>query len=76
MERQKVVSSNIRSIGYDVAQRVLEVEFFSGKVYRYADVPAELYVEMRGAESIGRYFGARVKGVYACEQVDLSTTGG
>ena len=75
MERMKVVSSNIKSVGYDAAQRVLEVEFFSGKVYRYSQVAPEVHEEMMQAESIGRFFGARVKPVFACEQVDLSARG-
>ena len=39
MERQYVSSSNIASIGYDPDNQVLEIEFLSGAVYQYYDVP-------------------------------------
>ena len=35
-----VRSSALRSVGYDQEQRVLEIEFTNGAVYRYFDVPA------------------------------------
>ena len=43
MERQYVSSSNIASIGYDPDNLVLEIEFLSGAVYQYYDVPQSIY---------------------------------
>ena len=43
MERQYVSSSNIASIGYDPDNLVLEIEFLSGAVYQYYDVPQSVY---------------------------------
>ena len=43
MERQYVSSSNIASIGYDPDNQVLEIEFLSGAVYQYYDVPQSVY---------------------------------
>ena len=40
MRRQAVTSSMLNSIGYDAAHRSLEIEFVSGTVYEYLDVPA------------------------------------
>jgi len=40
MKRAPVASSSLRSLGYDAAQQVLEVEFASGALYRYEQVPA------------------------------------
>jgi len=42
MERVDVVSSNINGIGYDAGSGTLEVEFRTGTVYQYHDVPAEV----------------------------------
>ena len=39
MNRESVQSPNIRSVGYDPQSDVLELEFVSGKVFRYFDVP-------------------------------------
>jgi hypothetical protein len=39
MQRQLVTSSNIVSIGHDVASAMLEIEFDKGSVYQYAGGP-------------------------------------
>ena len=46
----------MRSVGYDQEQRVLEIEFTGGEVYRYFDVPPEVHRGLMAAESHGRYF--------------------
>jgi len=61
MDREHVESSMIRSVGYDPAEAVLEVEFAKGKVYQYAGVPAEVYASLLGADSIGKAFSSLVK---------------
>lgn len=70
MERMPVESTTLRSVGYDAETRVLEVEFTSGKVYQYADVPESVYRELLGAESLGRYFSASVRNVYASTRMN------
>ena len=69
MNRRPVTSSNIASIGYDENARILEIEFKSGAVYQYLDVPQEVYVELMGSESHGKYLAARVKGNYEFSRV-------
>jgi KTSC domain-containing protein len=49
-------SSNIISAGYDAAAKILEVEFQSGKVYQYLDVPQNIYQDLMTAESKGEFF--------------------
>jgi len=61
IRRTFVSSSAIRSVGYDQEQRVLEIEFTSGAVYQYSDVPAEVYRGLMAAESHGRYFNQAVR---------------
>ena len=61
IERTPVRSSALRSVGYDQEQRVLEIEFTSGAVYQYFDVPAEVYRGLMAAESHGRYFHQHVR---------------
>jgi len=56
MERIPVESSNISSIGYDEENEILEIEFHSGSVYQYYDVPFEVYDELMNADSHGSYF--------------------
>jgi hypothetical protein len=56
MQRAQVESSMLRSVGYDPATRVLELEFRNGRLYRYAEVGEEIYRELMAAPSKGRYF--------------------
>jgi hypothetical protein len=62
MIRQPVTSSFISSIGHDGG--VLEVEFTNGKVFRYAGVSPETYQALVTAPSIGRHFGAHIRGKF------------
>lgn len=61
MERVPVESEALCSVGYDPAQRVLEVEFRSGEVYRYFNVPADEYLALLDADSFGVHFIERVR---------------
>jgi lysyl-tRNA synthetase class 2 len=54
-------SSVIRSYRYDPYQRRLELEFVSGRRYRYHDVPEETYSAMRRAFSKGEFFNAHIR---------------
>lgn len=70
MERQYVVSSNIASIGYDPDNMVLEIEFLSGSVYQYYDVPQNIYDGLMAADSHGRFLATYIKkGGYRYSQV-------
>lgn len=64
MERKNVSSSNIKSIGYDENAEELEVEFKSGDVYEYFNVPVDKYKALMSALSIGTYFAANVRDKY------------
>lgn len=70
MNREYVESSMIISIGYDAVQAILEVEFKSnGQIWQYYDVPEHIWHEMESAESVGKYFHANIRGVYAESRV-------
>jgi hypothetical protein len=56
-----VDSSSLRSVGYDAATLTLEVEFRNGSVYRYANVPTELWASFRRADSMGKFFQEHVR---------------
>jgi len=56
MERIRVSSTSIASLGYEPETRVLEIEFRdSGEVYRYFDVPPSEYQAFLQAPSKGTY---------------------
>lgn len=56
MERKKLSSSQIRSVGYDAASQTLEVELSSGAIYQYTRVSAELHRRFLAAPSPGSWF--------------------
>lgn len=64
MERTPVDSSNISSIGFDEDSQTLEIEFHSGAVYQYFDVPFHIYEGIMNAASKGQYFAQNIKGYY------------
>jgi hypothetical protein len=64
MLRHFVVSSDLKSAGYDPATRTLEIEFHSGGVYQYSGVSEWVYQALMAAPSHGRYFHANIKGRY------------
>jgi hypothetical protein len=61
MERQPVISSNIKSIGFDKETTTLEIEFKNGTVYRYEPISEDTYLELIQAESVGKYFNQHIK---------------
>lgn len=69
MNRSPVSSSNIRSIGYNAQLSVLEVEFASGDVYQYFNVPEHLHHELMNASSKGQYLNEYIKFSYRYQKV-------
>jgi hypothetical protein len=70
MNRVDVVSDMMSSVGYDPTTAVLEVEFRSGSVYQYFDVPPDHYVALLAATSKGRFFNARLRPVFRCLRIE------
>jgi hypothetical protein len=71
MQRAPVTSSNLSSVGYDQATQTLEIEFHSGGVYQYSNVPAVVYSGLMSASSHGTYFDTNIKkGGYPFRKVD------
>lgn len=64
MNRIPVSSSNVAAVGYDQTTLTLEVEFHSGSVYQYFDVPAPVYQGLMSAGSVGSYLSQNIKNSY------------
>lgn len=69
MFRQPVTSSNIRSIGYDAEAHVLEIEFHSGGLYQYFEVPQPVYDGLMAASSHGSFFHRYVRDRYRYKKI-------
>lgn len=61
MERQPVKSVILRSAGYDEAQKVLEIEFTSGQVYRFSAVPEKIWKGLLQSPEAGKYFSEKIR---------------
>jgi len=69
MDRIAVRSSNLKSIGYNEVEQILEIEFNSGGIYQYFNVPVEKYQRLMSVSSHGKYFHAHIEKVYRTKQI-------
>ena len=69
MERKSLVSTSLKSAGYDADNKTIEVEFVEGGIYRYFDVPKEIYEALLKAESKGRFYVAEIRDKYMYEKI-------
>jgi hypothetical protein len=66
-------SSTIHRVAYDDKEQALEIEFRSGNVYRYKEVPPrlwkvfQLYIEVEG--SAGSFFNEYIKNQFPSEKI-------
>jgi len=61
MNREPVLSTDLRSVGYDPATSTLEIEFNSGGIYQYLSVPDSIHQNLMSASSKGKYFHKYIK---------------
>ena len=69
MKRDPVSSSNIASVGYDEPSEILEIEFMSGSVDRYYNVPQSIYDALIAAPSAGQFFAYQIKNAFPYSRV-------
>ena len=69
MERKRVNSSSIRSVGYEAHTRTLEVEFSNGSITQYQNVPPEIYRRFTSAPSPTSYFRDEIEENYTARRV-------
>jgi curved DNA-binding protein CbpA len=58
--RYPVMSSTMRSVGYDHKSRTLVVQFYNGGLYWYENVPSKIYQKFMSARSIDKYFSLNI----------------
>lgn len=60
----KPKSTQVSDFGYDPTHKVLKVSFSNGGTYHYHGVTPELFGKLKGAESVGKFMNAHVKGKF------------
>ncbi len=57
----KSQSKAIKSFDYDAEEKILRVVFNTGSIYKYLDVPPEIYKELKETSSVGQYFNSQIR---------------
>jgi hypothetical protein len=69
MQRKRVNSSKLRSVGYDEASKTLEVELSNGQVYQYTGVYPEVYRRFMAAPNPTSFFDDKIDEEYTGRRV-------
>jgi len=72
--RTPVKSTVIASVGYDPDSNTMDVEFRTGRLYRYFLITPQVHTALMNAESIGRYFNAEIRDRFPCREIVDDTT--
>ena len=67
-EMHAVSSSNISTVGYDLENLTVYVQFLNGSTYAYKGVPPHEFENLRTASSVGSYLNRNFKNVYPYER--------
>jgi KTSC domain len=60
--RERVHSRALAAVGYSKRLHALEVEFVSGAIYRYSNVPPQIYRDFISATSKAQFYDTNVRG--------------
>jgi hypothetical protein len=69
MERKRVNSSRLRSVGYDEKNQTLEVEMSNGQVFQYSRVYPEVYRRFMAAPNPTTFFDDKIAEEYTPRKV-------
>jgi len=67
----KVKSSNIAAVDFDPNKGTLDIEFHTGKKYRYDKCTPELYQAFLEAPSQGKFFAEHIRGTLPFNPIEL-----
>jgi hypothetical protein len=67
-----VESSMMSRVEYDEDASELDSTFKSGKIYRYREVPPDIYSDLFDAESKGEFFNEKIKDAFDFVEVVVS----
>jgi KTSC domain-containing protein len=56
MDRKRINASNIRGVGYDPGNQLLEIEFTNGSIVQYTGVSPEVHHRFMNSPSPGSFF--------------------
>jgi len=62
-------SSVVFAMNYNASTSTLTIEYVSGSVYEYKNVPEYVYEEMKKAKSKGKFLNQKIKDKYLYEKI-------
>jgi hypothetical protein len=69
VERKRINSGTLRSVGYDARTRVLEIEFTNGAVIQYTGVGEDLHRGLVNSAVAASYFRDRIEEDFPSKRV-------
>ena len=69
MQRKRVNSSKLRSVGYDEQTRTLEVEMSNGQVFQYSGVYPEVYRRFMAAPNPTTFYDDKIAEEYTGRRI-------
>lgn len=67
--KQSVAPTNMQSAGYDERTQTLEVQFASGRLYQYYEVPVNMHEQLMQAPSKSQFFNTYIRCSYPFSRV-------
>jgi hypothetical protein len=64
----------LRSVGYDDAAGELEIEFQTGRVYRFSGVPASVHAWLMRSSAMGGLFNRIIRDRYSARDVTVGSS--
>ena len=56
--------SPVQSIGYEAQAKILKVNYKSGSIYIYFEVPGQIFKTLLMTHNIGKYLNSHIRGNY------------
>jgi hypothetical protein len=72
-EQHPVKSDAFSHIGYSTINKVLDLKFESGSVYRYYNIPILVWDELYYSTSMGKFFNDNIRGQYPFDKLDIES---
>ena len=69
MQRKRVNSSKLKSVGYDEPSRTLEIEMSTGQIFQYVGVYPEVYRRLMAAPNPTSFFDDKIAEEYTPKRV-------
>ena len=72
-EQHPVNSYAFSHIGYSTINKILDLKFESGSVYRYYNIPILVWDELYYSTSMGKFFNDNIRGQYPFDKLDIES---